>query len=207
MATTTIAVIGAGNIGGTLARKWVAAGHRVVLGVRDPSGPRPARLVEELGPAVSAMGMGDAAAGAAIVVFAIPGSAMVATLPEVRASLRGKIVVDATNTLGAEGPTNSLALSARSAPTSVAYRAFNSLGWEIIADPHVDGAQADLFYAGPDGPGRLAVAGLIAEAGLRPVWLGGSDRAELVDAVAAIWFALVLGQQRGRRLAFRVLGI
>ena len=30
-----IAVLGAGNIGGTLGKKWLAAGHEVVFGVRD----------------------------------------------------------------------------------------------------------------------------------------------------------------------------
>ncbi len=207
MDASTIAVIGAGNIGGTLARKWAAAGHRVVLGVRDPAGPKPARLVEELGATVSATSMADAAAMAGIVVFAVPGSAMAGTLADLRASLRGKLIVDATNTLTGDGPSNSLGLIAKAVPTAVAYRAFNSLGWEILADPMVEDVRSDLFFAGPDGPGRQAVASLIEEAGLRPVWLGGPERADLVDAVAAIWFALVLGQHRSRRLAFRVLGI
>jgi predicted dinucleotide-binding enzyme len=36
-----IAVIGKGKIGGTLAGKWQAAGHDVVYGARDGSGPGP----------------------------------------------------------------------------------------------------------------------------------------------------------------------
>jgi predicted dinucleotide-binding enzyme len=34
-----IAVIGMGNIGGTLGRKWTEAGHEVVYGVRSPGAP------------------------------------------------------------------------------------------------------------------------------------------------------------------------
>ena len=34
----TIAVLGAGNIGGTIGRKWVSAGYQVVFGVNDPNG-------------------------------------------------------------------------------------------------------------------------------------------------------------------------
>jgi predicted dinucleotide-binding enzyme len=33
---TDIAVIGAGNIGGTLGRTWAAAGHSVTYGARNP---------------------------------------------------------------------------------------------------------------------------------------------------------------------------
>src|SRR5207245_3286353 len=42
----SIAVIGTGNIGGTLGRKWAAAGHEVAFGVRDASSPRHQALVE-----------------------------------------------------------------------------------------------------------------------------------------------------------------
>ena len=37
-----IAVIGKGNIGGSLGSKWIAAGHDVVYGARDGSGEAPA---------------------------------------------------------------------------------------------------------------------------------------------------------------------
>ncbi len=40
----TIAVLGAGNIGGTLGPKWIAAGHQVVFGVNDPNGKNAQRL-------------------------------------------------------------------------------------------------------------------------------------------------------------------
>ncbi|MBK7084480.1 MAG: NAD(P)-binding domain-containing protein [Flavobacteriales bacterium] len=33
----TITIIGAGNIGGTLAEKWKAAGHSILIGARNPS--------------------------------------------------------------------------------------------------------------------------------------------------------------------------
>jgi predicted dinucleotide-binding enzyme len=40
---TVIVVLGAGNIGATLARKWTAAGHQVTLASRNPRRPRAAR--------------------------------------------------------------------------------------------------------------------------------------------------------------------
>ena len=32
-----IGVIGAGNVGGTLGRRWTQKGHKVVFGVREPN--------------------------------------------------------------------------------------------------------------------------------------------------------------------------
>ncbi|HEV2582554.1 MAG TPA: NAD(P)-binding domain-containing protein, partial [Ktedonobacteraceae bacterium] len=48
-----ITVLGAGNIGGTLGRKWATAGHQVAFGVSDPNGERAQKLRGELGDTVS----------------------------------------------------------------------------------------------------------------------------------------------------------
>ena len=46
---------------------------------------------------------------------------------------------------------------------------------------------------------------LIADIGLRPVWVGGPEYTPTVDAIASLWFALALKQGRGRHLAFKLL--
>jgi predicted dinucleotide-binding enzyme len=38
-----LALIGEGNVGGTLGRRWAKAGHAVTFGVRNPSDPKVAR--------------------------------------------------------------------------------------------------------------------------------------------------------------------
>ena len=48
---------------------------------------------------------------------------------------------------------------------------------------------------------------LISDIGLRPVSLGDSDQADLVDSITALWFALAIRRQHGRHLAFKVLGM
>jgi predicted dinucleotide-binding enzyme len=40
-----IAIIGAGNVGGTLAQAWSARGHAIALGVPDPRGARALSVV------------------------------------------------------------------------------------------------------------------------------------------------------------------
>jgi 8-hydroxy-5-deazaflavin:NADPH oxidoreductase len=90
---TTIGLIGSGNIGSTLARLAVAAGHDVVLS--NSRGPETlADLMDELGPRVRAATAADAAAAGDIVVVTIPLKAYrdVPVDP-----LRGKVVIDTNN--------------------------------------------------------------------------------------------------------------
>ena len=51
---------------------------------------------------------------------------------------------------------------------------------------------------------RPAVEFLIEAVGSRPIYLG-PDAHAVADSVAALWFTLALGRQRGPHLAFRVL--
>lgn len=204
MTALHIAVLGAGNIGSTLGRKWLAAGHEVVFGVTDPGSPRAEALRGEVGQSAAISGAEQALDGAEVVVLAIPGKAVEELLQANAGRLDGKIIVDATNRMGG-GPMNSVAALSGAAPTAHVYRAFNSLGWENFADPVLGGLQADLFYAGPDDPTRPTMERLIGDVGLRPVYVGGPEQVVVVDAVASLWFALALGQRKGRRLAFKML--
>jgi len=184
-----IAVIGRGNIGGTLGAKWAAAGHDVVYGVREPAGGDSAAVP-------------DAAGGAEVVVLAVPGGAakeVIASLGEV---LRGKVVVDATNDIAGGGKLHALEELADGA---FPVRAFNTLGWETFAEPVVGGVQADLLFAAEDGPARDVAEQLIRDVGLNPVCVGGVEAFDVVDGVTTLWFQLALRQGLGRRVAFKVL--
>lgn len=203
--TLTIAVLGAGNIGGTLGRKWVAAGHLVAFGVSDPNGPRAQSLRAELGDITIGSLADVLSTNPDVVVMALPGGAMETTITTYAAQLDGRIIIDATNRMGGGGTMNSFATFREHTPRAHIFRAFNSLGWENFADPLFNGVQADLFYCGPEGEARTIVEQMIADVGLRPICLGGADQVGLVDSVASLWFALALGQKKGRHLAFKVL--
>ncbi|MEV8517363.1 NADPH-dependent F420 reductase [Dactylosporangium sp. NPDC051484] len=90
---TTIGLIGSGNIGSTVARLAVAAGHDVVLS--NSRGPETLRdLVDELGPRARAGRPADAAAAGDIVVVTVPLKAY-REVPADPAS--GKVVIDTNN--------------------------------------------------------------------------------------------------------------
>ena len=90
---TTIGLIGSGNIGSTVARLAVAAGHDVVLS--NSRGPETlADLVAELGDRARAATAAEAAEAGDIVVVTIPLKAYREVPVE---PLRGKIVIDTNN--------------------------------------------------------------------------------------------------------------
>jgi predicted dinucleotide-binding enzyme len=187
-----IALIGTGKIGGTLGSKFREAGHDVVYGSRHPgdTGPGGAPVVA----------VGEAIAGAEVVVFAVPGAAVAEVAAEHGAVLGGKVVVDATNRVGQPVVNNHAEIIA-AAPDAHYVRAFNTLGWENFADPLPD---ADLFFAA-DADARSTAEALIEAVGLRPQYVGDADATATVDALLPFWFALVKQHGGNRKVALRVV--
>src|SRR5436305_889974 len=106
----TIAVLGAGNIGGALGRKWSGAGHQIAFGVSDPKGTKAQALRTELGDKVKIGSVADVlGAKPDVVVMALPGAAMDATITTYATELDGRILIDAANRMGG-GPMNSFAI-------------------------------------------------------------------------------------------------
>jgi hypothetical protein len=199
-----IAVIGAGNIGATLGKKWAEKGHEVVFGVRYPHAARVQDVLARIEGDVRAAAIAEATGEATAVLLAIPGRAVAGVVEQLGYALQGKIVIDATNRVD-QALMNSLAQLQERAPGALLYRAFHNLGWENFAEPLLGGIQADLFYCGEEGAARPLVELLIGEVGLRPVYVGGVELAPVVDSLTNLWFALALQQGHGRRLAFKML--
>jgi predicted dinucleotide-binding enzyme len=188
-----IAVIGTGNIGGTLGRALARAGHEVTMGSRNPGDGTP-----DLPPIAD---IASALAGAEVILLAIPARSVSDFLATHAPAVDGKLLVDATNNIGG-GSANAAAAIAEAAPRVRYVRAFNTLGWENFANPTFDGVAADLFFSGPEAD-REIVDRLISDVGLRPAYLG-PDKHDLVDSLLPLWFTLA--QLRGtRHLALRIL--
>ncbi len=187
-----IAVIGKGNIGGSLGSKWRAAGHDVVYGARDGSGEGPG--------GAPVRGIGDALKDADVVVLAVPGQVVADVVTEHGAALAGKTVIDAVNRIGAP-EFDSRTIIADAAPQARYVRAFNSLGWENFADP-MPGTNM-FFAADPDA--RATAEELIKAVGLEPAFLGDANATTTVDGLLPLWFALVRQNGGNRRVALRII--
>lgn len=194
-----IAVIGAGNIGHTLGYKWSKTGYTIFYGVREPEHGKYAPL-HESGQVCSIM---DALTPARVVLLAIPGDAVAEFVEEYTESLNGKLIIDATNNIRG-GPMNNLDLLYEKTTNTQLVRAFSSLGWENFENPVIDGQQVDLFYCGHSGA-RPITEKLISDVGLRPVYLGPLEKANLVDGLTKVWFELVFEQGHSRRLMLKMV--
>ena len=198
-----IGVIGAGNIGGTIGAKWASRDHEVYFGVRDP---QKESLMEKVGEMTGTVQVGHSAqaiAFADVIVFAVPGASVGPIVDENLENLQGKIIVDASNNMRGESR-HALGYLREQLPTANLYRAFSTLGWENLANPDFEGTRADLFYCG-DETTKSTVEELISDVGLKPVYLGGTERVGLVEGMTDMWFNLALKQQMGRRIAFKLL--
>jgi predicted dinucleotide-binding enzyme len=198
-----IAVLGAGNIGGSLARHWGKAGHQIALGVRDTSKPEVQGLISEIGNNARATSIADAVADADAVLFAVPGAAVAETAAPIGKALSGKIVIDATNNRGGSGFNNVDKITA-AAPDAIVYRAFNTYGFENLHEPGYHGEKADIFYAGPDGQPQATIDQLVTDAGHRPIRLGGIDQVGVVDSIVLLWFGLA-SSQGSRHVALKMV--
>jgi hypothetical protein len=192
-----IAVIGTGNIGGTLGRALARAGHQVTFGSRHPGDDQAAGDTS----AVVAT-LAEALDGGQVVLLAVPARAIDDFLAEHAEAINSKLVIDATNRMGSANA-NAATQVSQAAPQARYARAFNMLGWENFADPLFDGVPADLFFSASQADREL-VAELIAAVGLRPAYLG-EDKQDVVDGVLPLWLSLVQASGGNRNIAFRVL--
>src|SRR5579872_3757648 len=96
-----IAVIGTGEVGGTLGRLWAGKGHVVTFGSRNPGAPKVKKLLRSIPGGASAGTVRDAAASSDVVVLATPWES---TRSSVKAcgGLKGKVIVDCTNPYSAK---------------------------------------------------------------------------------------------------------
>ncbi len=163
---TTIGLIGSGNIGSTVARLAVDAGHDVVLS--NSRGPETLTdLVEELGPHARAATSEQAAAAGDIVVVTVPLKAYREVPVE---PLRGKVVIDTNNyypqrdgnisELDDESTTVSELLQAH-LPESHVVKAFNNIYFKILGSlqrPAGDPERSVLAIAGDEDDAKKQVA-------------------------------------------------
>lgn len=188
-----ITVIGTGFIGSTLGQALSDAGHQITYGSRHADDPAAAGTTQAVSP------IGQALLDAEVVILALPGAAVVDLTAEHASALANKLVIDATNQMGAD-----VANARAFLPASVRYaRAFNTLGGENMADPVFSDGRADMFFSSPSGD-RSTVETVIEGVGLRPVYVG-EDQEAIIDALFQLWIALAIKQGHGRRLALRLL--
>lgn len=188
-----IAVLGTGDVGRTLAAAFAAAGHDVTIGSRSPDDPELTSWSEEAG--VRRASSRDAAGQAEVVVLATAWDGALPTLDAVGAALDGKVLVDVTNPLVF---TDRLGLAIghddsggeqvqRWAPGARVVKAFNTVGWELMDHPEVQGPAPTLFAASDDPDATAVVVTLADDLGWGVHDCGDLRAARLTEPLAMVW--------------------
>ena len=205
-----IAIIGAGNVGGTLGKRWAAAGHEILYGVRDPAREKYQSLVTQTGGRGRLVTNTEAAAQAEVIVLATPWSTAEAALASC-GNLAGKILIDATNPLGADlsltlGHTDSGGEQvARWATGAKVVKAFNSTGFNVMDDPLMDKRHAVMFVAGDDQVAKAIALDLATAIGFEAIDAGNLKIARLLEPMAMLWIHCAYRQGLTRDYAFALI--
>lgn len=174
---TTIAVLGNGRVGSSLAAALIQAGHEVTVADRSPGSAA------------------DATRKAKIVINATPGAGSLERLVELRAQLHGKILIDVSNATvdGPDGlpadllyPGSSLAEQLQEAlPDTRVVKTLNTMLHTVMTAPATLAQPPTAFLSGQDSEAKLVVRGLLADLGWRQEWitdLGGIETARAAEA-------------------------
>ena len=206
-----IAVVGTGNVGGTLGRRWAGNGHQVVFCSRTPDSDRVKALVDAAGPNARAAGINEGVAASDVVVFATPWPGTL-DLVGAAGSLQGKVVVDCTNPLrpdlsglSIDGDTSGAEQIAQRAKGAAVVKAFNTISSLTMADPLFGSERADLFLCGDDAGAKRTVAQLGQELGFEPVDAGPLRAARYLEYLAMLWVHLAYKQNWGPNFIFKTV--
>ncbi|MER7706947.1 NAD(P)-binding domain-containing protein [Kitasatospora sp. NPDC097605] len=195
-----IGVLGTGSMADALATHWARAGHRVTVGGRDAAAAE--RLARRIGGGAQPAGLRAAAAFGEVVLAALPFGAGEEVVRELRAELDGTVLVDCSNPVGpgfrllTEGGPSAARRLAAAAPGAEVVKAFNLCHEDVwrMRPPVFDGRPLAVPLCGDDPAALARVSELVRGTGCRPLAGGGLERAGLLEATAALFIGLWVGE-------------
>lgn len=179
-----LGIIGAGHIGGNIARRAALAGYDVTVSFARDRANLDA-LAAEIG---GTAGEPAQAATAGLVVLSVPWAVIDQVLAQA-GSLAGRVVIDTTNQFG-RGVTASLngrtaaRYNADRMPGASYTKCFNTLtaGFQAAAAGRTGDDRVVQWIAGDDSHAKTAVAELVEGAGYTAIDLAGIDGCSVMEA-------------------------
>ena len=188
---STVAIVGTGNIGSTLAKNFAAGGQDFLLADRNQEAAR--KLASDLGGHAEVASIDEAVDRAGVLVFAVwldPFKELIARYGD---RLAGKVIVDPSNPVGPDSAGNyqkvigehesSGQILAGLLPAGARLvKAFGTLSAPTLsAAAWREPERAVQFYATDDGAAGDLVADLIRADGYEPVNVGGLDQSIRIE--------------------------
>jgi 8-hydroxy-5-deazaflavin:NADPH oxidoreductase len=187
----TVAIVGIGNIGGTLAAEFAAGGQDFLLAGRDLEAVR--KIAADLGEHAVAVSVDEAVERAGVLVLAVWLDAFEQLIAEYGERLAGKVIIDPSNPVGPDGAggyrkvipeqeSSGQILAGRLPAGARLVKAFGTLSAPTLAaSARREPDRAVLFYAADDEAAGDLAADLIRTAGYEPVRVGGLDQSIRIE--------------------------
>ncbi|MFF7074902.1 NADPH-dependent F420 reductase [Streptomyces pseudovenezuelae] len=195
-----IGVLGTGNMADALATHWVRSGHDVAVGGRDMH--KAERLATRLGSSAKPASLRAAAEFGEVVLSALPFGTGTSVVRELQAVLDGKVLIDCSNPVGpgfrllTQSGLSVAQQLAAAAPGSHVVKAFNLCHEDVwrMSPPIFDGRRLVVPVCGDDETALALVHQLVRNVGCEPVAGGSLERAGLLEATAALFIGLWVGE-------------
>ena len=192
-----VGILGSGQVAQTLGAGFLAHGHDVALGTRDP-----AKLGDWAAehPAAAVVSFADAAAFGEVVVLAVKGAVAADVLslagPE---RLAGKPVLDTTNPIADAPPENGvlryfttlddslMERLQRDVPDARFVKCFSSVGNACMVDPDFGGRRPTMFICGDDAGAKATAGEILDQFGWDVADMGGVEAARAIEPLCMLW--------------------
>ncbi|MCP4458989.1 MAG: NAD(P)-binding domain-containing protein [Cytophagales bacterium] len=192
-----IGILGSGAVGTTLANGFIKYKHQVMIGTRDAS--KLDFWKQKAGDKGSAGTSKETASFGELIVLAVKGAAAKDVLEEVgSANLAGKIIIDATNPISGDPPTNGVLSFFTDQNNSLMeelqgqypdahfVKAFNSVGSGLMVNPPFE-TKPTMFICGNDKSSKKEVSKLLTQFGWETADMGAVEAARAIEPLSMLW--------------------
>ena len=192
-----VGILGSGDVAKALAAGFLKHEHKVCVGTRTP-----AKLADwakanskaQIGSFVDAAKFGE------LVVLAVKGNVAAEALRGAGVeNLSGKPVIDASNPIADEPPSNgvlrfftnlndSLMESPQREFRGIRFvKAFNSVGNACMVNPQFKGGKPTMFICGDDQAAKRIVGGILDQFGWETADMGKAEAARAIEPLCMLW--------------------
>ena len=205
----TVAVIGTGRMGGAFGAAFSRLGYKVIYGSRTPGDERVKGVIGKSAGATAATPK-DAAAAAGVIVIATPWNATEATI-KAMGDLSGKLILDPTNAISFGKGGSGMAVDSSGgelvqewAKGAKVVKAFNTVGFFVIADPKSMEGKVACFIAGEDEGAKARATEIVTAMGFEAVDVGGIKASRVLEGMSMLYMVPYMTGKQDQRFEWAV---